>query len=81
MRRHPDAAYPRLYLARGLLMRGERLDEALPLALSALGDAVNDRQKAFACFLLADLYNRIGNAASSEEFAARGKELERTAGR
>ena len=78
LRRHPEAAYPKLYRARGMLARGERLQEAVSLAQSALDEALDDRQKAFACFLLADLYSRAGDGPRSAAFAAKGKEFAST---
>jgi tetratricopeptide (TPR) repeat protein len=40
----------------------------------------NDRQSAFACFLLADLYSRLGDARRSEEFARKAKGFATRAG-
>jgi arylsulfatase A-like enzyme/lipopolysaccharide biosynthesis regulator YciM len=75
MRRHPDATYPCLYRARNLLDRSEDLPGAVRLAEQGLERASDDRQAAFAFFLLADLYDRLGEPARSSEFARRGKAL------
>ena len=77
--RHPDTALPRLYRARGMLERSERPEDAVRLAESALELSADDRQKAFACFLLADLYSRLGETGRSADFAARGKAFARGA--
>ena len=61
---HPESAESRLLLARLLLARGERYDEAVRLTEEALAD-----------FLLADLYNRLGQPARSDEYAARGRRV------
>ena len=78
-RRHPDAALPRLYGARNLLDRGKDYEAAVRLAEAGLGLAGNDREAAFGNLLLADLYNRLGDRARSEEFARRGQALARGA--
>jgi uncharacterized protein HemY len=39
---------------------------------------MNGREAAFGCLLLADLYNRLGDTARSEEFARRGQALARS---
>ena len=79
MRRHPDAVWPRLYGSRNLLDRGE-LANGVHLAEEALALSPNDRQSAFACFLLADLYSRLGDARRSEEFARKAKGFATRAG-
>ena len=78
-RRHPKAPLPRLYAARNLLDRGQDFESAVRLAESGLELARNDREAAFGCLLLADLYNRLGDSARSEEFARRGQALARSA--
>jgi uncharacterized protein HemY len=64
--------WPRLYAARNLLDRGQ-LENGVHLAEEALALSPNDRQSAFACFLLADLYSRLGDPRRSAEFAEKGK--------
>jgi tetratricopeptide (TPR) repeat protein len=71
-RRHPDAVWPLLYGSRNRLDSG-RLEEGVRLAEEALTLSPNDRQSAFACFLLADLYSRMGDTGRSAEFAARAR--------
>jgi arylsulfatase A-like enzyme/uncharacterized protein HemY len=75
--RHPDATLPRLYRSRNLLDRAEDLQDAVELAESGLELASTDRQKAFACLLLADLFDRLGDPGRSHQFAERGKALAR----
>ncbi len=75
MRRHPDATYPCLYRSRNLLDRREDLPGAVRLAEQGLERASDDRQAAFALFLLADLYDRLGDPERSSDFARRGKAL------
>jgi arylsulfatase A-like enzyme/Tfp pilus assembly protein PilF len=77
IRRHPDATLPRLYQSRNLLDRAEDLQDAVELAESGLELASTDRQKAFACLLLADLFDRLGDPGRSHQFAERGKALAR----
>jgi tetratricopeptide (TPR) repeat protein len=78
-RRHPKAPLPKLYGARNLLDRGQDFESAVGLAQSGLELARNGREAAFGCLLLADLYNRLGDTARSEEFARRGQALARSA--
>jgi uncharacterized protein HemY len=49
------------------------------LAQSGVELAADRRQEAFGYLLLADLYNRLGDSARSEEFARRGQALAKTA--
>jgi len=71
-KRHPDAIWPLAYGSRNRLDSG-RFDDGVRLAEDALNMSPNDRQSAFACFLLADLYSRKGDARRSAEFAERAK--------
>jgi arylsulfatase A-like enzyme/Tfp pilus assembly protein PilF len=79
MRRHPEAVWPRLYGSRNLLDRGD-LANGVRLAEEALSLSPNDRQSAFACFLLADLYSRLGDTRRSEDFARKAKGFASRAG-
>ena len=78
-RRHPDAAWPRLYGSRNRLDAG-RLEDGVRLAEEALTLSPNDRQSAFACFLLADLYSRMGDSTRSAEFAEKARAFAGRAG-
>ena len=76
LRRHVDAPWPLLYGSRNLLDR-QQLEDGIRLAEDALAVASTDRQTVFACFLLADLYSRIGDPRRAAEFAERARALER----
>ena len=51
---------------------GNRYPRAIELTEKALKLTLTPKDKAFAYFLLADLYNRTGDAARSKQFAQRG---------
>jgi tetratricopeptide (TPR) repeat protein len=61
-----------LYLAKSYLDDGNRYPRAIELTEKALKLTLTPKDKAFAYFLLADLYNRTGDAARSKQFAQRG---------
>lgn len=61
------------YLARIYLNRGERYQEAIDLAKKGLELKPERSERPLGYFLLADLYNRLGNAALSEENARLGQ--------
>ena len=63
------------YLARIYLNRSEKFDEAISLVEKGINKKPEDKDLIFGYFLLADLFNRIGNAAKSQEFALKGQEL------
>lgn len=71
---NPTAPAPYLALAKLYLDRGEHLREAVGLVEEALRREPVGRQLALADFLLADLYNRLGDQARSREYARRGAE-------
>ncbi len=75
---NPDFPLSYFYLARILLNRGERLEEAVDLVKKGLGLNPERRDLALGYFLLADLYNRLGNETLSREYALKGQELART---
>lgn len=72
-----DPRFPLTYflIARLSLVRNERISEAIDLALKglALEPAANERAQGYA--LLAELYRRVGDAARSQEYAAKGRAL------
>ena len=78
-RRHPDAVWPLLYSSRNRLDAG-RLEDGVRLAEEALTLGPSDRQSAFGCFLLADLYSRMGDTRRSAEFAEKARAFAARAG-
>jgi arylsulfatase A-like enzyme/predicted Zn-dependent protease len=71
---NPTSPAPYLALAKLYLDRGERFQEAIGLVERGLERKPVGRQLALADFLLADLYNRVGDQARSREYARRGAE-------
>jgi arylsulfatase A-like enzyme/predicted Zn-dependent protease len=63
------------YLARIYLNRGERFDEAISLVEKGIELKPDKKDLPLGYFLLADLYNRLGNNVKSLEYARKGKEL------
>ncbi len=72
---NPDFPLTYFYLARIYLRRGENYREAIELVKKGLELKPEKDNQAFGYFLLADLYNRLGDYASSEEYARLGKKL------
>jgi arylsulfatase A-like enzyme/Flp pilus assembly protein TadD len=70
---HPDRPLPYLYTALSLLASGRNLDRAVQAAELGLARASIPREQAFAYFLLADLYSRLGDGAKSREYARLGR--------
>jgi arylsulfatase A-like enzyme/Tfp pilus assembly protein PilF len=72
-----DPKFPQtyLYLARLDLARSERYPEAIDLALKGLALEPAKPELAAGCFLLAELYRRVGDEARSREYAAKGRAL------
>ncbi|MEO8430640.1 MAG: sulfatase-like hydrolase/transferase [Acidobacteriota bacterium] len=77
----PDFAPAYLDLARLFLARGTRLAEAIPMVRRAIDLGLHGERIALADFLLADLYNRVGDEALSREYARRGEAAQKAAGR
>jgi arylsulfatase A-like enzyme/predicted Zn-dependent protease len=63
------------YLARIYLNRGERYQEAIGLVQKGIELKPEASQLPLGYFLLADLYNRLGDDARSRENAQKGREL------
>ncbi len=63
------------YIARIYLNRGERYQEAVDLVKKAIDLKPEKTELPLGYFLLADLYNRLGNEALSREYAQKGQEL------
>ena len=72
---NPDFPMAYFYLARIYLNRGEKYSEAISLVEEGIGKKPEDKDLALGYFLLADLFNRIGNNAKSLEYAQKGQEL------
>lgn len=64
-----------LYLARIYLNRGENYEEAIRLAKKGIDLRPEPKDLPLGYFLLADLYNRLGEASLSAEYARQGQEL------
>lgn len=63
------------YLARIYLNRSEKYYEAISLVEKGIDKKPEDKDLVLGYFLLADLFNRIGNNAKSQEYALKGQEL------
>jgi tetratricopeptide (TPR) repeat protein len=63
------------YLARIYLNRGEKFNEAVSLVKKGIELKPEKKDLPMGYFLLADLYNRLGNQALSLEYAQKGKQL------
>ncbi len=78
----PDFPLTYFYLARILLNRGEDYAGAVALVKKGLDLKPDKPDTALGYFLLADLYNRLGDQTRSEDYARRGQALAAgTAGR
>ncbi len=73
---NPEFPLSYLYLARIDLNRGQNYEEAIALVKKGLELKPDKPDLPLGYFLLADLYNRTGNDALSEECARKGRELE-----
>lgn len=72
---NPNFALGYFYLARIYLNRGEKYQEAIALVEKGIGKKPEEKDLILGYFLLADLFNRIGNEAKSLEYAQKGQEL------
>ncbi|PWT91141.1 MAG: hypothetical protein C5B54_05880 [Acidobacteria bacterium] len=72
---NPDFPLSYLYLARIDLQSGHDYEKAIDLVQKSLNLKPEDKYRALAYFLLADLYNRTGNEKLSREFASKGEQL------
>ena len=80
----PDFPLTYFYLARAYLARGERYQEAVDLVNKGISLKPEKGELPLAYFLLADLYNRLGDGARSDEYARKGQaaaEAAKTAGK
>ena len=76
-RERPELPLAYLYLAKNYLDRGERYDEAIALAEGAIQRKPEAPELTLGYYVLADLYNRRGQADLSREFATRARQAER----
>jgi arylsulfatase A-like enzyme/predicted Zn-dependent protease len=75
---NPDFPMSYFYIARIYLNRGERYEEAVELVKKGIDLKPEEKDLPLGYFLLADLYNRLGNEALSREYALKGQEIART---
>ena len=76
---NPDFPLSYFYLARIYLNRGEKYQEAISLAQKGIELKPDKKDLPLGYFLLADLYNRLGNYRKASENLQKGKELARDA--
>jgi arylsulfatase A-like enzyme/predicted Zn-dependent protease len=69
----PEFPLTYFYLARRYLNRGERYQEAIELVKKGIGLKPETAELPLGYFLLADLYNRVGDLVQSEEYARKGQ--------
>jgi len=69
----PEFPIAHFYLARIYLRRGERYPEAIALVKKGIELKPAPADLPLGYFLLADLYNRIGDVVQSEEYARKGQ--------
>jgi arylsulfatase A-like enzyme/Tfp pilus assembly protein PilF len=73
---NPSFPLSYLYLARLYMVSGQNLDEAIRMAEWASAQQLVERDLAFAYFLLADLYGRIGDEQRSMENLRRARVIQ-----
>lgn len=71
----PNFPLTYFYLARIYLNRGQGYEEAIEMVKKAIDLKPEPAELPMGYFLLADLYNRLGNNLLSAEYARRGQEL------
>ncbi|MEW6367094.1 MAG: sulfatase-like hydrolase/transferase [Acidobacteriota bacterium] len=71
----PEFPLTYFYLARIHLHRGERYQEAIELVKKGIDLKPDRSELPLGYFLLADLYNRLGDQASSRKYAEKGQQL------
>ena len=72
---NPKSPGPYLVLALTFLQREERYPEAVELAHLALERGPKGQELQVNYFLLADLYNRLGDSENEHEFARLGRSM------
>lgn len=73
---NPNFSLGYFYLARIYLNRSEKFQEAISLIEKGIEKKPEEKDLILGYFLLADLFNRIGNSAKSLEYAKKGQELQ-----
>ena len=64
-----------VFMARQILRRGGDLQRAIEMVEGAITESLDAPDMTLGYFLLADLYNRIGDAVLAQEWARRGQQL------
>jgi arylsulfatase A-like enzyme/predicted Zn-dependent protease len=72
---NPDFPMSYFYLARIYLNKGQNFEEAVSLVKKGIDLKPDKKDLPLGYFLLADLYNRLGNESLSSEYAKKGQEL------
>ncbi len=72
---NPNFPMSYFYLARIYLNRGEKFEEAISLVKKGIELKPGKENLPLGYFLLADLYNRLGDSRKSDEYARMGKSL------
>ena len=72
---NPEFPLSYFYLARIYLNRGENYEEAVELVKKGIELKPERKDLPLGYFLLADLYNRLGNQSLSLEYARKGQEI------
>jgi tetratricopeptide (TPR) repeat protein len=72
---NPEFPLTYFYLARIYLNRGEKFEEAVQLVLKGIELEPDEKDLPLGYFLLADLYNRLGDEAKSLEYVRKGRAL------
>ncbi len=75
---NPDFPLTYFYLARIELNRGQDYNGAVALALKGLELKPEASDLPLGYFLLADLYNRLGQEALSQDYARKGQDAARS---
>ncbi|MDH7494318.1 MAG: tetratricopeptide repeat protein, partial [Candidatus Saccharicenans sp.] len=75
MQTAPSEAEGYLFYARGKLLRQDEPEEILPLVTTGLEKARTPELKALGYFLLADVYNRLGQPTKVQEALARANQF------
>ena len=71
----PDYPLGNLFMARLVLRRGGDLQRAIDMVEGAVAQQLEAPDMALGYFLLADLYNRTGEAGLAQQWARRGQQL------
>ena len=75
MELNPNFPMSYFYLARIYLNRNEDYDKAIALVEKGIGLKPDTKDLPLGYFLLADIYNRLGQQAKSEEYVRKARTL------